>query len=302
MTLPEPSPAMLGLPQATPGSADVCVLPLPFEGTVSYGSGTACGPHAVLAASQQVELWDDECRVELDELSYHTAEPLTPSTGEDKAAYLNRVTATARGLGDLVFGLGGEHSLTPPLVRAASGSEDLSGLTVVQIDAHTDLRDEYEGTTLSHACAMRRLTDAGAGLIAIGVRASCREEYEYADSRSDIELYRAQDLALDDGLSKQLLTRLSSLKGDVYLTIDMDGLCPSLSPSTGTPEPGGLSWWTTLTFLSALLVEAPHTRLIGADFVETVPAENTQVNEFTTARLIGKCLAYLTARRRLHAD
>lgn len=293
------SRSLFGLPQCDPSVANFIILPLPFEGTVSYGNGTACGPNAVLAASEQVELWDDEIRFELNSLKYHTAAPVTPGANESPESYLARVEVQASAFHDsdaTLIGIGGEHSLTPPLVRATRGAEDLSQLTVVQIDAHTDLRHEYEGTVNSHACAMRRLTEVGAKLMAIGIRATSREEMEHAANNPAIEVHRAQDLITNPECFGMLLAALRSLTGDVYLTVDIDGLDSSLCPSTGTPEPGGLDWYRTLQILRALLMES-NSSLIGMDFVETVPVPSTQINEFTTARLIGKAISYASWHR-----
>lgn len=284
----------LGLPQSEPEHADFIILPLPYEGTVSYGPGTARGPTAVLAASEQVELWDDELEFELDSLKFHTVAPVIAGTDESPESFLSRVESIASAFQSsrgIPIGIGGEHSLTPPLVRAAARSTDLSELTIVQVDAHTDLRHEYEGTIHSHACAMRRLTDAGANLIAIGIRASCKEEIEYVATNPGIQLHRAQQLATDPDSFDKLLDQLRWLTGGVYLTVDIDGLSPSLCPGTGTPEPGGLGWYATLQLLRALLHDSQN-NLIGMDFVETVPMPNSQVNEFTTARLISKAIGY----------
>jgi agmatinase len=305
MNAAESHGSFLGLPNCDRASADACIVPLPFEGTVSYGHGTAAAPDAVVAASKQVELWDDELDFDLDSLQYHTVAPIVPESSESPGAYLDRVTRACRpyfeGYG-LTIGLGGEHSLTPALVSAAVGeSDDLSHLTIVQIDAHADLRASYEDRPHSHACAMRRLTDRGASLIAIGVRAMSREEIEYARSDPHIQIYRAQSLetegrhrefASDERL---VLDQLGRLKGDVYLTIDIDGLDSSLCPGTGTPEPGGLSWWQTLRILRRLLLDNRNRRLIGCDLVEAVPQPGTQVNEFTAARLLAKVIAYASA-------
>ncbi len=280
----------LGLPQHPSDDCDFAILPLPFEGTVSYGGGTAAGPDAVMRASEQVELWDDECDVDLGAIRFHNAEPIIPDHQESPAEYLARVEVAANFPNTITIGIGGEHSLTPPLVRAAAGTDDLSKLTIVQIDAHTDLREKYEDSIHSHACAMRRLTEAGASLFAIGIRASCREEIDYATTRDGIHIFRAQDLANDRQLLPSLIGQLSTIEGDVYLTVDIDGLCPSLCPGTGTPEPGGLAWWPTLEIIKSLITG--HANLIGCDFVETAPMPNTQVNEFTTARLIARLIAY----------
>lgn len=293
-------PRFLDCPQSSLEDADVCILPLPFEGTVSYGSGTAAAPAAIIAASTQVELFDDELAFNLEGLRYHTASPVVPGDHESADDYLQRVTARCTevsGVGRLTIGIGGEHSLTPPLVTAMSARDgDLSGLTVVQIDAHTDLRDSYEGTPHSHACAMRRLTDRGARVIAIGIRSTSREEVEYIQSTGLVEVYRAQSLAESNDWTCRLQPRLRGLTGNVYLTIDIDGLDPSLCPGTGTPEPGGLGWWQTLRILRTLLLENRQRNLVGCDLVETAPQTGTQINEFTAARLLAKVIAYVTFR------
>jgi len=289
----------LDCPNARLSDADICIVPLPFEGTVSYGSGTAAGPDGILAASAQVELWDDELNFDLESLRYFTASVIHPESNEAADAYLRRVEASVRplaGNGRFTIGIGGEHSLTPPLVYAAANDcNDLSGLTVVQIDAHTDLRDTYEGTPQSHACAMRRLTERGARVIAIGIRAMSQSEDEYAKSVGLIDIYRAQSLAEDPDLEQRLVAELRGLTGDVYLTVDIDGLDPSMCPGTGTPEPGGLGWWQTLRILRAVLLENRSRNLIGCDLVETVPQPDTQINEFTAARLLAKVIAYAKA-------
>ena len=286
----------LDCPNVDLSDADICILPLPFEGTVSYGSGTAAGPDAIIQASTQVELWDDELSFDLETLKYHLAPEVLPRSDEPAEQYLRRVESQSRelsGNGRLTIGIGGEHSLTPPLVYAAAeNSNDLSGLTIVQIDAHTDLRDTYEGTPHSHACAMRRLTERGARVIAIGIRAMSQPEDEYAKSVGLIDIYRAQSLAEEPDLEQRLITQLRGLTGDVYLTVDIDGLDPAMCPGTGTPEPGGLGWWQTLRILRAVLHENRLQNLIGCDLVETVPQPNTQINEFTAARLLAKIIAY----------
>lgn len=291
----------LGLPGCDPGEADIRLLPLPFEGTVSYGQGTSNGPAAILRASTQIELWDDELDFDLESLRFHTAEPIGDTAFDSAVAYLRFVEegATALQPGDgLTIGIGGEHSLTPPLVHAACQAESLRGLTIIQFDAHADLRDEYDGARHSHACAMRRLVDVGAQVIAIGIRSFSREEAEFARDNSAIRTYRAQSLANDPRAESELSSRLHDLHGDVYITVDIDGLDCSLCPATGTPEPGGLSWWQVLRMLRAIICEAPSSRLIGCDVVETVPMPTSSVNEFTAARLIAKLAAYVGYARR----
>ena len=273
--------------------AQVQLLPLPFEGTVSYGGGTALGPDAIWRASTQVELWDEELNFDLDSLSYHSAPALATASGESPADYLSRVRTAASDLHNnngLVIGVGGEHSLTPPLVEAAlAGKSTWSDLTIVQLDAHADLRASYEGTPHSHACAMRRLVERDAQLLAFGIRSAERQEAEYGRANKRVKTFWAHELEADES---PLLQALAQLRGDIYLTIDIDALEVHLCPATGTPQPGGLGWWQTLRYLRTLLYRRSDIRLLGCDLVETAPSTTTSVNEFVAARLLCKVLAY----------
>lgn len=294
-------PPFLDIPASEPEMADVLMLPLPLEATVSYGGGTAAGPLAIWQASAQVELWDEETDVDLAGLRLHSAEPVCPKRSEPLGDYLDRVQTSAAALhrhGGLVVGVGGEHSVTPPLVLAASGGDDLSDLVVVQFDAHADLRAEYDGTPHSHACAMRPLVDRGARLLTIGCRSAEREEFAYGQATGRVQTFWARRLAQDPGEETALLECLDRLEGRVYLTIDIDVLDVHLCPGTGTPEPGGLSWWQTLRMLERLVRGNQHCRLVGADLVETAPQPGTTVNEFVAAKLLAKLIAYCQCRTR----
>ena len=297
-------PRFLDIPAAAAAEADVLLLPLPFEATVSYGHGTGAAPEAIWRASGQVEDWDDELDFDLFAPKYHSAPPVTYGD-EEPEDYLRRVREAARELHahrGLVFGIGGEHSLTPALIQAAAAAgkiSDLGRLTVVQIDAHADLRDEYDQTRFSHACAMRRVLDLGASVLAIGVRSADRAEARFGRECGRVETWYAQTLATDPACEPRLLERLGGLTGDVYLTVDIDALDPALAPGTGTPQPGGLGWYQTLRLLRRLLRENPAARLVGCDLCEVVPQEGTAVNEFVAARLVCKIIAYhLQARAR----
>jgi len=275
-----------------------CVLPVSLDATASYGRGTASAPAAILEASQQVELWDDEVQFDLGTAAYHTAAIVSPHNAEDTGSFLERLLQVASALQHdhgTVIGLGGEHSVTAPLAYAAAGGSDLSDVTVIQFDAHADLRDTYDGTPHSHACVMHRLVDAGAAVVGIGIRAMSRQEADFAARHERIHLFRAQDLSVDGMTTNRLNHLLDSLTGQVYVTVDVDGLDCALCPATGTPEPGGLPWWTFLAFLKRILVPRYGRQLIGCDVVETVPMPGSQVNEFTAARIVGKMIAYMLA-------
>jgi len=287
----------LGLTSVTAAEAEVIVLPLPFEGTVSYGHGTAAGPSAVLRASQEIELWDDEIDFSLDSLKFHTSRLFSPAEGDTTGTYLVRLFGQSKMLSEndgLLVSIGGEHSITPPLVRGICESKKIAfaDLTVVQFDAHADLRSEYEGMKQSHACAMRPLVENGSRVIGVGIRSVERDEIQYAEESRRVQTFSAQRLADDAEQERDLCSTLGNLRGNVYLTIDVDVLEVHLCPGTGTPQPGGLTWWQTLRYLRALLHQNTHCNLVGVDIVETVPMLGTQVNEFVSARLLSKVLAY----------
>ena len=287
--------AFLDLPNASIAEADVILLPLPFEGTVSYGKGTARGPAAILDASRQVETFDEETGCELDNLTYCWADEIHPSEDQEPGPYLEKVLESAlvaHGQRGFVVGVGGEHSVTAPLTRAARGDDDLSDVTVVQFDAHADLRKSYEGSESSHACVMRRLLERGASILAIGIRSLSKEEFDHGEAHDQWDPYFAKDLGETGTSEPRLLDRLENLNGKVYLTIDVDCLEVHLSPGTGTPEPGGLRWWQVMSYLRAVLRPSPGKLLLGADITETAPMADSRVNEFTAARLICKMTAY----------
>ena len=292
----------LGLrPPVDPQEADVLLLPLPFERTACYGKGTGKGPKAIWHASTHIEDWDEETGFNLSNLAFHSAAPAVPSADENTGAYLERVHLEATKLHKhkgLVFGVGGEHSLTPPLVRAAlERVADPEALTVVQFDAHADLRDWYQGTRYSHACAMRRLVEEGVQVVAVGIRSAEEQEMRFGVESGLVETYYAHDLARSRSVQDKLGEKLGSLAGPVYVTFDIDGLEVNLCPGTGTPLPGGLGWWQALAYLDTLLRQNGNFRLVGVDVVETAPMEGTRVNEVVAARLICKILAYWFSSR-----
>ncbi len=291
----------LGLDDVATSVADVLLLPVPFEGTVSYGKGTAAAPAAILRASQEIELWDEELNYELNSLSYSTGEPVFPAEGDTPGTFLvrlfGRVQQLSQNLG-LLVGIGGEHSVTSAIVRGLCKTKGIafSDLTVLHFDAHADLRSEYDGWRQSHACAMRPLVDLGVKLISIGVRSAERDEFVYGEETGRVDTFFAQGLANGSEQEEKLLSVLGNLSGDVYLTIDLDSLEVHLCPGTGTPQPGGLGWWQLLRYLRTVLHENRDCRLVGCDLVETVPMPGTQVNEFVAARLLAKVLAYRFGR------
>jgi len=279
------------LPEEQSGydSSRVVVLPVPFERTVSYGRGTVEGPAAILRASQAMELYDDELGGETAEIGIATLPPFLPEPFEMGAAIAELEEECRRHLaaGKLLVTLGGEHSLTIAPVRAARAV--FGEIGVVQFDAHADLRDEYEGTPYSHASVMRRVADEGLPTLPIGIRSLSKPEAEFA-MEAGIPIVWGGEL---DTLDARFDGLLASLPESVYLTFDIDYFDPSLVPATGTPEPGGGTWYPTLRLLSRLFETK---RVVAMDLVELAPIGGQPASDFLAAKLIYKCLGYWARR------
>ncbi|MFH1263063.1 MAG: agmatinase [Pseudomonadota bacterium] len=266
----------------------VVVLPLPLEKTTSYVRGTGRGPEAIVEASTQVEFFDPELLDEPCRLGIHTdwslADPaIYRESVEEILARISRRTAEHLGKGRFVLGLGGEHTVTvglaePYLTRFAGE------LTIVQIDAHADQREEYEGTPYSHACAMRRLAGR-APIVSVGVRALETAEYEAAPGRG-VRIFFAHEIRKNPRWIEQVVGAIDT--PNVYLTFDLDGLDPSIVPSVGTPVPGGLRWDESLDFLHE--IARRHT-IVGADVNELCPGEDKR-SDFAAALLAYKIVGY----------
>ncbi|MEZ4708569.1 MAG: agmatinase [Caldilineaceae bacterium] len=290
----------LGLPapQSTLAAAGVLVLPMPFEATVSYGHGTQHGPAAIIAASQQLELYDREYDAEpAMQYGVHTLSALTLSADPETAvAEIAAATAQAAAAGKLVVGLGGEHTVSVGFGRGLLQS--LGGpLTVVQIDAHSDLRDTYEDSPYSHACIARRLLDDPQieQVLQLGIRSVCPEEVAFARNHPDrVRVWYSEEVHAG-GWRAELIERLRGRR--VYLTIDVDGLDPAIIPATGTPEPDGLTWTEALDILRTVAHTAP---IIGLDCVELAPVAGLHAAEFAAAKLVYKAMSYAINNRGIH--
>lgn len=262
------------------------VVPVPWERTVSWGEGTAEGPRAVLEASAYVELYDEVLREQPHRTGgIHTAAPVAPDS-DDPGAIVEALAERAAELyrdGKFPIFLGGEHSITTGPVRAARDAFD--GLSVLQLDAHADLRDSYHGTRWSHACVMRRILELDVPAVAVGVRAVSPEEAELV-RRHDLPVFWSHRIAHGD---EWMETALQTLSDVVYVTFDVDYFDPSLVPSTGTPEPGGGLWHQTLRFLGLVF---ERKTVVGMDVVELAPIEGLRAPDFVVARLVHRCLGY----------
>ena len=264
--------------------ARAAVLPVPYEQTVSYEGGTAHGPAAILRASTQVELYDEQLRSEPWRSGIWTDAPLAVA-GLSAEIAVGRVAARCGELldaGKWVVMLGGEHSITPGAVAAAAARHP--ALQVVQLDAHADLRQAYEGDPFSHACAMARCLDH-APVRALGIRNYSVEEAQWI--REGIPGYRVLH-AFEMEHSGWQEAALDGLDGrPVYLTVDVDYFDPGVIPATGTPEPGGGAWWPTLRFLDSLFQRA---NVVSCDVVELAPRPGLHHADFTVARLVYKLI------------
>lgn len=278
---------------ADPGAARAVVIPFGLEASVSYGGGTARGPTAILKASQQLELYDDELGCEPYRAWGVAAlrEPAIEPQIEAALAQLARLVDGVLEEGKFPLVLGGEHSLTPGAIRPlATRHPDLA---VLQLDAHADLRDDYLGQRYSHAAAMRRVLDLPRmSLISVGIRAIASEEVEfYAANRDRIQVHWAKDQARWD-----MAEIVAPLEGrPVYITFDIDALDSAIMPATGTPTPGGLGYWQALGLLRRACAAAG--RVVGADLVEFAPIAGLHACDYTAAAVAYKLLAYALSGR-----
>jgi agmatinase len=266
--------------------ARFAVLPIPFDGTSTWLKGADRGPEAVLAASANMELFDIETRSEPWRQGIITMAPIMALSSP--AALVEQVHVAAGDLaadGKIVVGLGGEHSVSIGLIRAQAVRHP--GLTVLQLDAHADSRDSYEGSPFNHACVMSRVAEI-CDYVQVGIRSMDAAEMEHHRPE---RTFFAHDL---DDAGQWVPAVVARLGDPVYVTIDLDVLDPSEMPSTGTPEPGGMRY-RQITRLLAAVCRARQ--VVGFDVVELLPNENNKAPDFLAARLVYQMMAYIGQRR-----
>ncbi len=271
-------------PYCDPNTDRVTIIPAPLEYSVCYMKGTAHGPQAILDASSQMELYDEELNCCPIEIGVYTR-PALDYTGMDHAAALQATGDAVREVleqGQLPFTIGGEHSLSAPLIAAVR--EHFPDLTVVHIDAHGDLRDEYEDTPLSHASIERRVVDMGIPLTEIGIRSFSPEEAAFMQTQPNVAIVWGYQLA--KGTATIPWERLTA---HTYVTIDLDALDPSEMPAVGTPEPGGLHWYQLLDLFREI---CHRTTIVGMDVVELCPMPGQTHADFLAAKLVYKLIGY----------
>lgn len=260
------------------------ILPVPVDRTTSYVGGTRNGPREILIASSHMELWDEEVGADVHGVGIFTLPEMELPFGElgPLMDEIQRVAGEVLARDKFLVTLGGEHSITPPLVAAAAARH--ANLSVLQIDAHADLRDCYMGTRHNHACAMRRSLEY-APITQVAIRSMSTEEAQAAPTLKTKIFY---DVSMRQ--DPQWIDRVvDTLTDTVYLTIDVDALDPAIMPATGTPEPGGLSWYEILALLRATVTRR---NVVACDVVELSPLPGVMAPNFLCAKLVYKILTY----------
>lgn len=282
-----PAYSFLGLrsPEGDFASAKAVIVPVPYDATTTYRAGTREGPRAILQASRELEPYDEETQSEaylkgiatLDELAVTVASP---------RSMLDRVREVGKWVLDsdkMPVLLGGEHLMTLGMVEALA--ERFPDLSILHLDAHSDLREEYQGSIYSNACIMRQAF-RHASLVQVGIRALTREEHDFIRDRK-IPCFFAHLLQKDPQLWDQITDHLGS---HVYISIDLDAFDPSIMPAVGTPEPGGLGWYEVLKLLRQVVRKR---RVVGFDVMELLPIPQYVAPDFLAARLVYKLISYI---------
>ena len=267
--------------------ARAVVLPVPYDFSTTYQSGTRHGPRAILDASRNMELWDEEVGA-IYKQGIHSLPEIEP-TARGPEAMAERVEQAVGWIldqGRMPVILGGEHSLTAGAVRAAQ--RRFPQLSVLQLDAHADMRDRYLDSPFSHACVMRRVREI-CPAASVGIRSLSEEEAQHLE-RHPAPIWSVRQLRALDG---KLEPVLDALTDEVYITFDVDALDPSIMPATGTPEPGGLDWYETIDLLKAV---ASRARIVGCDVVELAPIAGQVAADFLAARLTYRMIGLALAR------
>lgn len=259
----------------------IILIPVPYDGTSTWGKGADKGPDAFLEASENMELYDIETDSEVYKQGIHLTEPITEnSSPEAMVNEVHNITKDFIKRNKFVTLFGGEHSISIGSIRAFN--ECFDNLTVLQIDAHADLRESYEGTKYNHACAVYEASQT-TNLIQVGIRSMDAIEKTVMDEE---KTFFVHDMIADEYWSDKVIEAMTD---NVFITFDLDAFDPSIMPSTGTPEPGGLLWYETIEFLKQVFEDK---NVVGFDIVELCPNENDRSSDFLAAKLYYKMLSY----------
>lgn len=285
----------------TPETAGIAIVSAPYEHTVSYGGGTKGGPKAIIDASAYVEFYDDETDRELCfDVGIATMKPIAFGRAVDAKALalIQRDVERSLDQGQFVVTLGGEHTISSAPI--AAHYKRYPKMSVLQFDAHSDLRDEYEGSPYSHASVMARVCEfmSPSRVTQVGIRALCKEEREFI-RQNKVNTFFASALHAGKHGSNWAKRVVETLSDDVYITFDVDALDPSIMPSTGTPEPDGLTYNEAIQVVREVVNSGR--RIVGLDVVELAPVKGLTHPDLTTARLVYKILnlAYSAKRKPL---
>ena len=273
--------------------ARIAIQQIPYEHTSSYISGSDKGPAAIVSASHFVEFYDEELDMETyKNLGISTIDSLDfkGATDADAVELIRKQTSDLLQAGKFVVSLGAEHTVSLGFVQAHL--EKYPNLSVLQIDAHSDLRMSYNDNPYSHASVMARVHELGVPLVQVGIRAQCKEEADLRKNSNNIHTWYAHQLWNNDSWIDDCIDKLGD---QVYLTIDADGFDPSVCPAVGTAEPGGLSWMQGCKLFRKL---AERKQVVGFDIVEIAPRETDIITEFSMAKLCYKIIGYLKANNR----
>jgi agmatinase len=270
-------------PKSSFENSKAVILPVSYEKTTTFNQGTKKGPDSIIENSAGIMWYDDEIGQNICDVGICTLRKLRL---EDRPeVMMDSIYRAVKGLienNKFPVVVGGEHSITQGCVKAAAEETDLS---VLQIDAHTDLADEWDGTRFSHACVGRRCFEITKKIVPVGIRSLEKEEAEFAE-KNNIRIFYAREIADNDDWFDDAISDLSK---NVYITLDLDGLDPSFMPSVGNPEPGGLQYYQTLRFLRKVFEER---NVVGLDVVELCPDESESSSDFTAAKIIYKMIGY----------
>lgn len=262
-------------------ASKIVLIPVPYDGTSTWGKGADKGPEAFLNASENMELYDIETDSEVFEKGVYLTDPINEnSSPEALVDAVHQTTKIYINKKKFVTLIGGEHSLSIGSIRAFN--EYYDSLTVLQIDAHADLRSEYEGSSCNHACALHEASQS-TNLVQVGIRSM--DSTETSIMNPD-KIFFAHEMATNEYWMEDVIDQLTT---NVFITFDLDALDPSIMPSTGTPEPGGLLWYETLEFLKKVFKQK---NVVGFDLVELCPDGVNKHSEFLAAKLYYKMLSY----------
>ncbi len=267
------------------GKAKIVFIPVPYDLTATYISGARNGPKAIIDASNHMELYDEEIGIETYRVGISTREPLdvTNKNPEDMLDMVSKAVSSEIDSQKYQVVVGGEHSISLGVVKELV--KKYPNLSVLQLDAHADLRNSYDGTPYNHACVGRRISEM-CPLVQVGVRSISKEEVEFKKSSKVVTISDYEVKQEQEWYEKAL----DNLTDDVYLTIDLDVLDPAIMPSVGTPEPGGLNWHETIRFLRMISKEK---RIVSFDLVELTPQSGNVAPDFLAAKLMYRIMGYV---------